>query len=406
MIDKIEDFEIIEKLHSGESLVYLGIRKKDNKSIIIKSPPSNKLSLAVIERFRHEFELGKTLNHPYFVNYLEYLENSTGVSLIMENPNGISLKDWLISKKGRRASISEFLTISIQLADALSILETGGIIHRDIKPSNILIEPTDLSIKIIDFGLARDVPNTGSIASSGFITGTLEYLSPEQTGRTNRSVDHRSDLYSLGITFYEMLCGNPPFHKKGALDIIYSHIAENPIHPNLKRFDDGFDDPKEEIPEVLSAIILKLISKSPDERYQTPKGLHHDLIICKESLRGVGEIKNFPIAERDSSLRFSIPEKLYGRESEISQLKEYINENKLPHEKQSKSANLILVSGYTGIGKTSLIQKAQESIAEKSGYFISGKFDEIQRATPYSAIIHALDEFAGLILMQSSEKVS
>ncbi|WP_442937371.1 ATP-binding protein [Nostoc sp.] len=280
---------------------------------------------------------------------------------------------------------------AISLCNTLDIVIRHRIIHKDIKPSNILINPETKQVKLIDFSIASLLPReTQEIQNANALEGTLAYLSPEQTGRMNRGIDYRSDFYSLGITFYELLTGQLPFVSDDPMELVHCHLAKNPIavhHHNPN------------IPLVLSEIVSKLMAKNAEERYQSALGIKHDLEICLSQLQATGNIEYFTLAERDISDRFLIPEKLYGRETEVLTLLQAFEKVSLG------TTEMMLVAGFSGIGKTAVVNEVHKPIVRQRGYFIKGKYDQFQRNIPFSAFVQAFRDLMGQLLSESDAQL-
>ncbi len=295
-----------------------------------------------------------------------------------------------------RFSLSEFLNIAIQTAEILGQIHAANIIHKDINPANIIFNQKTGEIQIIDFGistlLTRENPK---IKNPHILEGTLAYISPEQTGRMNRFLDYRTDFYSLGITFYELLANQLPFDTTDAMELVHSHIAKQPLPiPQINP----------EIPAAVSAIVMKLLEKNAENRYQSAWGIQTDLHECLRQLQTTGTILEFPLATADISDRFQIPQKLYGRAVQLQALLAAFERVANPGQNFSRS-EMILVAGYSGIGKTSLVAEIYKPITEKCGYFISGKFDQFQRDIPYSGIISAFSGLVRQLLTESAAKL-
>ncbi|MEH2438415.1 MAG: AAA family ATPase [Nostoc sp.] len=296
----------------------------------------------------------------------------------------------------------------------LDILYRERIIHKDIKPANILINPETKEVKLIDFSIASLLPReTQTLINPNVLEGTLAYISPEQTGRMNRLIDYRTDFYSLGVTFYELLTGELPFQSNEPMELVHSHIAKLP--PSLREVKSqkskgasvlgGSADLKqlafksEEIPQVLSDIVMKLMTKNAESRYQSALGLKFDLQNCLHQLQLSGIIKNFEIASRDVCDRFIIPEKLYGRETEVNQLLTAFERVSIG------STEMMLVAGFSGIGKTAVVNEVHKPIVRQRGYFIKGKYDQFQRNIPFSAFVQAFRNLMGQLLCESDAQL-
>ena len=338
----------------------------------------------------------------------------------MEDFGGISLSTYLKSanvenKPSKSLPLEELLNLALQLADTIHYLYQNRVIHKDIKPANILINPDTKQIKLIDFSIASLLPReTQEIQNPNILEGTLAYLSPEQTGRMNRGIDYRSDFYSLGVTFYELFTGQLPFVADDPMELVHCHLAKQPI---------PIHEINLEIPLVLSQIVSKLMAKNAEDRYQTALGLKHDLEICLTQLQKTGKIAAFEIAARDITDRFLIAEKLYGRETEVSQLLaafERVSTGSLPQTRFKKEAletstivkpgeersylsgsELMLVAGFSGIGKTAVVNEVHKPIVRQRGYFIKGKYDQFQRNIPFLAFLQAFRDLMRQLLSES-----
>ncbi|MFK0731695.1 MAG: ATP-binding protein [Gloeotrichia echinulata GP01] len=287
--------------------------------------------------------------------------------------------------------LKNFLKIAIQLCEALGKLHQHNIIHKDIKPANIIINGTNEQVKIIDFSisslLSREKP---SINNPNLLEGTLAYISPEQTGRMNRSIDYRTDFYSLGVTFYQMLTGQLPHQATEAMELLHCHIAKQPLPPVALL---------SEIPPVVSQIVMKLLEKTAEDRYQSAFGIKADLVNCLTQLETSGTISDFPISSQDLSEKLQIPQKLYGREAEVTQLLTTFERVK------QGTTELILIAGYSGIGKSALVNEIYQPIIKARGYFISGKFDQFKRNIPYAALVQAFSELMRYLLTETSDRL-
>ena len=286
--------------------------------------------------------------------------------------------------------------MGINLAQILGELHAQQIIHKDIKPHNILIDPDSGEAKLIDFSISSRLDKENpTLSNPNLLEGTLAYMSPEQTGRMNRAVDYRTDFYSLGVTLYEMLTGILPFQAVDPMELIHSHIAKTPAAPCSETVCRILGD----VPEAISAIILKLLAKTAEERYQSAWGLKADLEECLFQLQTTGKIENFVPGRQDKSGHFLIPQTLYGRKAEVATLMAAFKRV------AGGSSELMLVSGYSGIGKTSVVNEVHKPIVGAKGYFIAGKFDQFKRNIPYASLIQAFQSLIGQLLTESEAQI-
>src|SRR5919202_4923198 len=379
----IVGYNLIETLYEGTTTcVYRASRKSDHVSVIIKTLKAEYPTLEQLTRLRHEYQILQSLELEGIVKPLALENHQNGLALILSDFGGESLKN-LITHKSLELSL--FLPIAIQLASILAQLHEANIIHKDIKPHNILINVKTGQVHIIDFSISSYLPRENqTVINPNVLEGTIAYMSPEQTGRINRSIDYRTDFYSLGVTFYEMLTGQLPFQANDSLELVHCHIAKTPVPPHLIN---------SEIPEAVSDIVMKLLAKTAEERYQSALGLKADLEICLKMLQTAGEISRFKVGELDLFSQFSIPQKLYGREQEVRLLMDAFarvasgQEKRIGNSLSKGGVEMMLVSGYSGIGKSSLVNEIHKPIVGARGYFISGKFDQFKRNIPYASII-------------------
>jgi predicted ATPase/signal transduction histidine kinase len=382
-----------ETLYDGEkTLVYRAIRASDRRSVVIKTLKANFPTIEETSRLKQEYRILSDLSIAGVIKAYSIERYQNRVMLILEDVDGKSLKAFAALK----LPLTEFLTIAIKSASILGEIHQHYIIHKDIKPRNILICPNQ-EIKIIDFSIASRLPKeNSSLCSPAELEGSLPYLSPEQTGRMNRSLDYRSDLYALGVTLYELLTGILPFQSSDPLELIHAHIAKPPLLPHRIR---------PEIPVVISNILLKLLAKNAEDRYQSAFGLKADLEVCQAQLTNSGIASEFVLAQQDTPGLLLIPQKLYGREAEVTALMEAFERIAVPENRQS-NIELVLVSGYSGIGKSSLVNEIHKSIVQRRGYFISGKFDQFGRDIPYASLIQALRALIQQLLAESDERLT
>jgi predicted ATPase/tRNA A-37 threonylcarbamoyl transferase component Bud32 len=385
----IPGYQLISSLHEGtKTVIYQGHYELEGTPVIIKTLKAEYPTLEEIARIRHEYQILHSLNIPGIIKPIELKPYEHGFILILEDFGGQPLKQYITSQQ---TNLINFLQIASQLAHILGELHQNQIIHKDIKPQNILIKPETREIKLIDFSIATRLEKENfNITNPNYIEGSLAYMSPEQTGRMNRSIDYRTDFYSLGITFYEMLAGRLPFNSNDPMELVHSHIAKQP--PLLNQLN-------REIPKAVVDIVMKLLAKAAEDRYQSARGLLADLQECLNQLEASGQIKDFTVGKLDRFGQFLIPQKLYGRETEIAALMAAFERVAVG------STEMMLVSGYSGIGKTCVVQEVHKSIVRQRGYFIAGKFDQFKKNIPYSALIQAFQELIRQLLTENSEDI-
>ncbi|MBN3910325.1 MAG: AAA family ATPase [Nostoc sp. NMS1] len=389
-MDKLLNYRISEQLYAGSrTLVYRAIRETDQLPVAIKLLQQEYPTFNDLLLFRNQYTIAKNIDLPGIVHPYSLEPYHNSYALVMEDFGGISLRDWMNQKMGsNQCTLTEFLEIAIALINILDGLYRHRVIHKDIKPANILINPETQQVKLIDFSIASLLPReTQEVHSPNVLEGTLAYVSPEQTGRMNRGIDYRSDYYALGVTFYELLAGHLPFESNDPMELVHCHIAKLPEQLGGGR--------EEEIPEVLCEIVMKLMAKNAEDRYQSALGLKFDLEKCLEQLKNTGSIESFPIAQRDICDRFIIPEKLYGRQGEVESLLDAF-------ERVSQgSTEIMLVAGFSGIGKTAVVNEVHKPIVRQRGYFIKGKFDQFQRNIPFSAFVQAFRDLIRQLLSET-----
>ena len=294
---------------SANSLVYRAIREADNQPIILKLLKESYPTPQELVRYRTEYRITQELKEPGVVRVYDLQKYQNSLVMFVEDFGGESLTIWM---QQRSFTLEEFLLLAIATTKTLGQIHRANIIHKDINPSNIVYNPQTKQLKIIDFGISTQLSReTPILKNPGVLEGTLAYISPEQTGRMNRTLDYRADFYSLGVTFYELLTGKLPFETEDALELVHCHIARQPLSPH---------EIKPEIPLILSKIVSKLMAKNAENRYQTALGIKHDLEMCLLQLQQTDSIVEFDLGTRDITDRFLIPEKLYGRETEVFNL--------------------------------------------------------------------------------------
>jgi PAS domain S-box-containing protein len=345
-------------------------------------------SLGCVERLEHEYALKAELEADWAARPVALTRYNGGMALVLEDPGGTPV-DRLV---GRPLEVSHFLRIAIPLAKALRRVHERGLIHKDIKPANILVDAASGGVWLTGFGIASRLPREHQApAPPEVIAGTLAYMAPEQTGRMNRSVDSRSDLYALGVTFYEMLMGRLPFTAADPMEWVHCHIARQPVPPN---------EQVAGIPGVLSAIVMKLLAKTAEERYQTAAGVEADLRRGLAEWESHRHIDPFLLGTSDVSGRLLIPEKLYGREREIEAL--HASYDRVV---ANSTLEFVLVSGYSGIGKSSVVNELHKALVPSRGLFASGKFDQYKRDIPYATLGQAFQSLVRSLLSRSEAEL-
>jgi predicted ATPase/signal transduction histidine kinase len=379
---------VLALLHQGRSSVLYRLRRDvDGKSVIAKVPRAAFPSHRELARLHREFELAHALDVPGVVRPLDLLADGRNLALILEDTGGQSLRQQ-IPPAGME--VDAFLDYAVPLAEALDQVHQHRVIHLDVKPSNVIVDPATKAVYLTDFGIATRLSvEHQRVRPPDHLEGTLAYMSPEQTGRTGRGIDYRSDLYSLGVTFYEMLSGRLPFNASDPIEIVHAHLARTPLPLRTG------DRP---ISRVLARIVDKLMAKAAEDRYQSAFTLARDLEAVREALRRGDPLDTFEPAVGDISPQFQIPRALYGRERERAQLQETLLE--------TGTSSLVLVSGGAGIGKSALVQEAGGEVLRRGGWFLAGKFDQFQRNRPYSAFSGALRELIHQVLTESEAGVA
>jgi predicted ATPase/serine phosphatase RsbU (regulator of sigma subunit) len=385
MISAYDGYEIKERLNNGSDIEVFRAIDKNNIPTIIKSIPIHNEFHPSVINLKNEFDVLKLLESEVILKAYSFQRYQNGYYLAYEDIGGVSLKEY---SKNQKIPLESFFQIAYALTDILTEIHKRRIIHKDIKPENIIINPKTMNVKIIDFGISSKLSREESKWNEpNVLQGSIQYISPEQTGRMNRSVDYRSDFYSLGVTFYQMLTGKLPFESKDLLELVHAHLAKTPS--SVHEVDSS-------IPISLSQIVEKLMAKTAENRYQTAKGLRYDLELAQKASTN----EKINLGTKDLSNEFKIPQKLYGRGNDILNLIEEFAE---VHEKGT--SKLILISGYSGVGKSSLVKEINKPITASKGYFISGKYDQYNRNLPFSAIIQVFTNLIRLFLTESPESI-
>ena len=376
----------------GERVFSRGWRLDDNGNrlaVLLVAPAAGHPSRSRLDRLTHEYELKDELDGAWAARPLALMRDAGRTVLVLDDPGGEPLDRLL----GGPMEVGRFLRLAIAVTSALGKLHQRGLIHKDIKPANIMVGCADGHVRLTGFGIAsrlsreRQAPEPPET-----IAGTLAYMAPEQTGRMNRSIDARSDLYALGVTLYQMLTGVLPFTAADPMEWVHCHIARKPVPPG-KRI--------KSVPAPVSAIIMKLLAKTPEDRYQTASGVERDLRRCLAEWEARRRIDDFPLGLQDTPNQLLIPEKLYGRDRDIATLLscfDRIIKTGVPE--------LVLVSGYSGIGKSSVVDELHKVLVPPRGLFASGKFDQYKRDIPYATLVQAFQSLVRPLLGKSDTELA
>ena len=409
----ISGYILTEQLYDGEhTAVYRATRCADTKEnalspiagqpVIIKVLQQEYPSFSDLVQLRNQYSITHNLAIPGIVRPIALEPWQNGYALVMEDFGGVSLKQYV---QAQPLTVPGCLQVAHKLAGILNDLNTHHIVHKDIKPANIVIHPDTGQIKLIDLSIAsRLLKETQALQNPNGLEGTLAYLSPEQTGRMNRGIDYRADFYTLGITLYELLTQTLPFESNDPLELVHCHIAKTAKLAHQVNL---------AVPPIVSAIVAKLMAKNAENRYQSARGLQHDLEICLSQWEKTGEIVPFELCTRDLCDRFLISEKLYGREAEVQTLLaafERVAAAKADgHDRTAPPGNnseMMLVAGFSGIGKTAIVNEVHKPITRQQSYFIKGKFDQLNRNLPLSGFLQALQDLIEQILSESEAAIA
>lgn len=389
-VPEVSGYSITEQLYIGSrTAVYRAVQRATQRPVVIKVLQREYPSFSELVQFRNQYAIAKNLPILGIIRPLSLESLGSSYALVMEDWGGVALNAYL---QQQPLNLAEVLSIALQLCDILHDLGQHRVVHKDIKPANILIHPDSKQIKLIDFSIASLLPKeTQEIQCASTLEGTLEYLAPEQTGRMNRGIDYRTDFYALGVTLYELLSGKLPFDSEDPLELMHCHMAKVPL---------SVDAVNPDVPAMVAAIVRKLMAKNAEDRYQSALGLKHDLEQCLSQWKETGKVTEFQLGQRDLSDRFLIPEKLYGREQEVQALLQAFDRV------ATGSSELMLVAGFSGIGKTAIVNEVHKPIVKQRGYFIKGKFDQFNRDIPLSAFVQALRDLIRQVLSESDEQLA
>jgi PAS domain S-box-containing protein len=384
MVADLIGYEFETLRDDGEFLLHRA-RRSNNPLPVLAVVARRK---ALIKRLEHEYALADDLESDWAARPLALLYDNGSATLVLEDAGGDPLDRLL----GKRLELTQFLSLAINLTAAVGQVHRRGLIHKDLKPANVLVDAGG-NVRLTGFGIASRLARERQVVGPAeSIAGTLAYIAPEQTGRMNRSVDARSDLYALGVTLYEMLTGVLPFAASDPMEWIHCHVARLPVPA---------DERSAGIAAQLSSIVMKLLAKNAEDRYQTAAGLEADLQRCLRSWEAHRRIDAFKLGARDGSDRLLIPEKLYGREAEVGEL--VAAYDRVVHQ---GATELVLVSGYSGVGKSSIVNELHKSLAPARGLFAAGKFDQYKRDIPYATLAQAFRSLVRQLLAKSETEIS
>ena len=388
MID-IPGFQVEEKIYdSVRSVVYRAKQIEADRPVILKTLKEEYPDPQEILRYRREYETTRSLNVAGIPRPTALERVSNRLILITEDIGGQDLKKLL---KTHTFTLRQLLKIAVDTVRILGEIHAADLIHGDIKPSNIVFNPQTDHLQIIDFGSSRPLSDIVAVGEIQVLAGTLSYMSPEQTGRMNRPIDWRTDFYSLGVALYELFVGQLPFETTDALELVHAHIARRPRMPS---------ELDSEVPGGLSDIIMKLLAKNPEDRYQSTRGIEADLIECLQRLENTGRIHPFPLARQDISDKFQVSRKLVGRQKEIDILA-------AAYDRVGRGGKeMMLIAGPAGVGKTALVLEAGNGFARNQGLFLHGQFDTLDRNVPYAAIVAAFHDLVRQLLTESQERLT
>ena len=389
MKKEVAGYKILKAIAEGSKTYVYRALDRAQQPVILKVLHKEFTEPDKIARFQREYEHISAVNSDFVIQVYDFFREEGTLFMVMEDFQGTSLKEWIHNKKPvvKPEDLKNILQIVRYIALGLSDIHSVNLLHRDVNPSNIIYNEAQNQLKLIDFGVATEASVSEPDSNDVSFESTYPYMSPEQTGRLNRNTDYRTDYYSLGVTIYEMLTGEFPFQANSPREWIHCHLAKEPVPLN---------EVNPEIPECLSRIVHKLLRKSPDERYQSHFGLLKDLEICMDYMHQPDHTLDFIPGQYDFSRNVEIPDKLYGREEELLQIMEMF------HTIKKGSPACLMVKGYSGVGKTSLVKKIKRRVKEDGGTFISGKFEQFKNEVPFSALTSAFEELIHQLIAQSA----
>jgi predicted ATPase/signal transduction histidine kinase len=386
----IPGYRLTQELHrSARAIVWRGVRESDGCAVVVKTIPQDYPAPQDLARLRREHGILSTLEIPGAVRALGLEPWGNNLALVMEDCGANSLADQLADQTAM--PLGAFFPLALACTRALRRLHQH-VIHKDVNPRNILWNPATEEIRFIDFGLASEVARERLAPNAPRrLVGSLAFVSPEQTGRMNRDVDFRTDFYSLGVTFYRLLTGQLPFKATDPIEWVHCHITQTPA---------PLEAVNPAVPAMLGAVVLKLMAKDPEDRYQSAQGLLRDLGECERRWRDTGEIAPFELAQSDVMAQFRVPQRLHDRHAETRAILEAFGSA------ADAVPTLVTVSGPAGIGKSALVNDVRKAIVGRNGWFFEGKFDQFRRHLPYAAVSQALGGLVRQLMAEPEERLA